>query len=89
MSDPSKLNKANRIKSEYNRKLKDLEAKLAIKHKELTQTDKAILHDKSKIDHSGLSNLKAKRAELNVTINLLKKQIYKTKKEKIKKLRKL
>jgi hypothetical protein len=89
MSDTSKLDNANRIKAEYNRKLKDLEAKLAIKHKKLRQIDKAILHDKSKIGHSGLPNLKTKRAEINVAINLLKKQISKTKKEKIKKLRKL
>ncbi|MFW9821035.1 MAG: hypothetical protein ACFFE5_15635 [Candidatus Thorarchaeota archaeon] len=89
MSDNSKLDKANKIKSEYNRKLKDLEVKLAIKHKELRQIYKDILHDKEKIDHSGLSNLKSKKAELNVAINLLKKQINKTKKEKIKKLKKI
>jgi len=89
MSDTSKQDKVNRIKSEYNRKLKGLETKLAVKHKELKQINRAILHDKSKINHSGLSNLKSKKAELNVAINLLKKQISKTKKEKIKKLRKL
>ena len=73
MSDTSKLDKINRIKTEYNRKLKDLEAKLAIKHKELRQIDNAILHDKTKVNHSRLSDLKIKKAELNVSINLLKK----------------
>ncbi|MFX1380583.1 MAG: hypothetical protein ACFFA4_15970 [Promethearchaeota archaeon] len=89
MSDSSKLDKANKIRVEYNRKLKDLEAKLAIKHKELKQIDRFILHDKTKIDHSGLSNLKAKKAELNANITLLKKEINRINKEKIKKLRKL
>ncbi|MFX1242572.1 MAG: hypothetical protein ACFFA7_15090 [Promethearchaeota archaeon] len=88
MSDTSKLDKVNKIKAEYNRKLKDLEIKLANKHKELRQVDNAILHDKTKINHSGLSDLKTKKAELNVAINLLKKQIKKTTKEKIKKLKK-
>lgn len=89
MSDTSKLDKINRIKTEYNRKLKDLEAKLATKHKEMRQIDNAISHDKTKINHSGLSDLKVKKAELNVAINLLKKEFKKTQKEKIKKLKKV
>jgi hypothetical protein len=89
MSDLSKSELANKIKSEYNKKLKDLEAKLAIKHKELIQVEKAINHDTKVIDHSNLHNLKSKKGEINGTMILLKKEIKKVKKEEIKRLRKL
>jgi len=89
MSDISKLEKVNRIKSEYNKKLKDLEAKLALKHKELNQIERAIIHDTKKIDHSGISKLRLKKAETNTAISYLKKEIKKVNKEKNKKLRKI
>lgn len=89
MSDLSKSELANKIKSEYNKKLKDLEAKLATKHKEMIQVDRAINHDTKIIDHSKLPKLKSKKGEINASIILLKKEIKKVKKEKIKRLRKL
>ncbi|MBY8990693.1 MAG: hypothetical protein KGD58_08075 [Candidatus Lokiarchaeota archaeon] len=89
MSDLSKSELANKIKSEYNKKLKELEAKLAIKHKELIQIERAINHDTKIIDHSKISKIKSKKGEINATIIFLKKEIKKVKKEKIKKLKKL
>jgi len=89
MSNLSKSGLINRIKSEYNKKLKELEAKLATKHKELIQIERAIKHDTKIIDHSNISKLKSKKAEINTTIIFLKKEIKKVKKEKIKRLRKL
>jgi putative component of toxin-antitoxin plasmid stabilization module len=89
MSNPSKPDEINKIKAEYNKKLKDLEAKLASKHKELNQIERAIMHDTKKVDHSGISNLKLKKAEVNRAISLLKKEIKGINKEKTKKLKKL
>ncbi|NVM34227.1 MAG: hypothetical protein HWN81_01445 [Candidatus Lokiarchaeota archaeon] len=89
MSNLSKSDLINKIKSEFNKKLKELEAKLATKHKELIQIERAIKHDTKIIDHSNISKLKSKKAELNSTIAFLKKDIKKVSKEKIKKLRKL
>ncbi|MFX0039975.1 MAG: hypothetical protein ACFFCY_12765 [Promethearchaeota archaeon] len=89
MSNPSKPDEINKIKAEYNKILKDLEAKLASKHKELNQIERAIMHDTKKIDHSGISKLKLEKAELNQAISLLKKEIKKVNKEKIKKLKRL
>ncbi|MFW9972382.1 MAG: hypothetical protein ACFFDF_19505 [Candidatus Odinarchaeota archaeon] len=89
MSNTSKSDEITKIKSEYNKRLKDLEATLARKHKELNQINTAIMHDKKRIDHSGLSQLKLKKAEINTAISLLRKQIKKVNKEKIKKLKKL
>ncbi|MFX0083767.1 MAG: hypothetical protein ACFE94_18605 [Candidatus Hodarchaeota archaeon] len=89
MSNPSKSNLINKIKSEYKTKLKELEAKLAVKHKELNQIEKALLHDTKRVDHSGITKLKSRKAELNAVIILLKKEIKKVNKEKVKKLRKI
>ncbi|MHA1671793.1 MAG: hypothetical protein ACTSV5_14645 [Promethearchaeota archaeon] len=89
MSNSSKLNLVNKIKSDYNKKLKELEAKLALKNKELNQIERSINHDTKIIDHSHISKLKSKKAEINATIIFFKKEIRKIKKEKIKKLRKL
>jgi hypothetical protein len=89
MSDLSKSELANKIKSEYNKKLKELEAKLAIKHKELIQIERAINHDTKIIDHSKITKIKSKKGEINATIIFLQKEIKKVKKEKIKKLKKL
>lgn len=89
MSDLSKSELAAKIKSEYNKKLKEFEAKLATKHKELIQVERAINHDTRVIDHSNLPKLKTKRGEINSSIIHLKKEIKKVKKERIKRLRKL
>ncbi len=89
MSNLSKSDLINKIKSEYNKKLKELEAKLATKHKELIQIERTIKHDTKIIDHSNISKLKSKKAEINTTIISLKKEIKKVNKEKIKRLRKL
>ena len=77
------------IQSEYHKKLKDLEAKLALKHKELDQVERDITHESKKTGHTNISKLKGKKAELNVTINQLKKEIQKMNKEKKKKIRAL
>jgi len=89
MSNLSKSELLNKIKSEYNKKLKDLETKLAKKHKELIQVEKEIKHDTRVIDHSNLPKIKAKKGEINATIIFLKKEIKKAKKEMMRKLRKL
>jgi len=89
MVDSSKSDLVNKIKTEYNKKLKELESKLALKHKELKQIENAIIHDTKVIDHSNVGKLKSKKGELNAAILLLKKEIKKVSKEKIKKLRKM
>ena len=89
MANSSTANLVNEINSEYNKKLRALESKLAIKHKELKQVEHVIAHDTKRVDHLNLSKLKSKKAELNTAILLLKKEIKKVRKEKIKKLRKL
>ncbi|MFW9948055.1 MAG: hypothetical protein ACFFDX_14620 [Candidatus Odinarchaeota archaeon] len=89
MVNSSKSNLIKKIHSEYNKKLKDLESKLAAKHKELNQIEIDLAHEKKKIEHSNISMLKSKRAELNTIIIQLKKEIKKVNKEKIKKLRSL
>ncbi len=89
MSNLSKSDLVNKIKSESNKKLKELEAKLATKHKELIQIERAIKHDTKVIDHSNISKIKVKKAEINTAIISLKKEIKKVNKEKIKKLRKI
>jgi len=86
-------NSINKIQAEYHKKLKELESKLAAEHKELNQIEQRIRHESKKIydsNHpSSTASLKAKRAELNVSLSKLKKDIRKIKKEKIKKLKKL
>jgi hypothetical protein len=89
MTDSSKANLVNKIQVEYHKKLKELEQKLAAKHKELNQIEQGIKHESKKIYDSNLSSLKAKRTELNASILKLKKDIRHINKEKIKKLRKL
>lgn len=89
MSNLSKSDLIKKIKSEFNKNLKELEAKLAKKHKELIITERAIKHDTTVIDHSHISKLKSKKAEINTAIISLKKEIKKVNKEKIKKLRKI
>lgn len=89
MSHSPKSNLINKIHSDYNKKLKDLESKIAVIRKELNQIEQNIAHERKKIDRSSFSTLKAKRAELNATILKLKKEIKKVNKEKAKKLKKL
>ncbi|MFX1321657.1 MAG: hypothetical protein ACFFAQ_08435 [Promethearchaeota archaeon] len=90
MADPSKMDLINKIKSEYNKKLKDLELKLAAKHKELRKIENLIVHEtKKKVVHSNISNSKSRRVELNFEIHQLEKDIKRIHKEKIKKLRNL
>jgi len=89
MANTSKLDLINKIKSEYNKKLKDLEAQLAKKHNEFNEIKRKIAHETKRVNHLNISKLKSKKAELNADIMLLKKEIKKVSKEKIKKLRKL
>ena len=85
-------NSVDKIQAEYHKKLKEVEAKLATKHKELNQIEQRIRHESKKIydsNHpSSTASLRAKRAELNISILKLKKDIKKINKEKIKKLKK-
>lgn len=89
MVNSSKSNLIKKIQSEYNKKLKDLESKLAVKHKEMSQIEIDLAHEVKKIEHSNISMLKTKRAKVNAIIIQLKKEIKKVNKEKIKKLRAL
>ncbi|MFX1269095.1 MAG: hypothetical protein ACFFAK_14140 [Promethearchaeota archaeon] len=89
MKNESKAAMIKKIQLEYHQKLKELEAKLAVKHKELTQIKQGIKHESKKIYHSKLSILKSKRNEINASILNLKKEIKQINKERIKKLRKL
>ena len=89
MADPSKSNLIKKVKSEYSKKLKNLEAKLAVRHKEPHQIEISIAHELKKIEHSKLSKLKSKKIELTAIILQLEKEIKKVIKEKIKKLKAL
>ena len=89
MAVSSKSDLINKIQVEYHKRLKELESKLAIKHKELTQIEHLIKHEEKKTFNSNLSSLKSKRTELNASILKLKKDIILLNKEKKKKLRKL
>ena len=89
MSDSSRANSVNKINAEYNKKLKDLEVKLAKLHSELKKIDGLFAHEPKRVDHLNLSNAKLKKAELNSKITQLKKEIKKVKKEKIRKLKSL
>ncbi|MFX1366312.1 MAG: hypothetical protein ACFFCE_11420 [Promethearchaeota archaeon] len=89
MSDSSKSDLENKIKAEYNKKLKDLETKLVKLHYELKKIEGIFTHETKRVDHLKLSKLKAKRSELNSNIIQIRKEIKKVQKEKIKKLRKL
>ena len=90
MVNSSKSTLISKIKAEYNKKLKDLELKLAVKHKELKKIENLIVHEtKKKVVHSDISNSKSRRVELNYEIHQLEKEIKRIHKEKIKRLRKL
>jgi len=89
MANDSKSELYKKIQSEYHKRLKELESKLAIKHKELTQIEHLIKHEEKKTFNSNLSSLKSKRTELNASILKLKKDIKQLNKEKNKKLKKL
>jgi hypothetical protein len=90
MVDSSKSISINKIKAEYNKKLKDLELKLAVKHKELSKIDSLILHEtKKKVVHSDISNLKSRKVKLNFEIHQLQKDMKRLNKEKSKILKKI
>lgn len=89
MKNESRAAMIKKVQLEYHQKLKELEAKLATKHKELAQIDQGIKHESKKINHSKISTLKAKRVEIKAAILNLKKEVKRINKEKIKKLRKL
>ncbi|MFX0060103.1 MAG: hypothetical protein ACFE8J_17540 [Candidatus Heimdallarchaeota archaeon] len=90
MGNTSKSININKIKAEYNKKLKDMERKLAIKHKELNKIEDLIAHERiKKVVHSDISDLKSSRVKLNYEIHQLEKEIKRINKEKIKRLRKL
>ncbi|MFX1567360.1 MAG: hypothetical protein ACFFCV_03230 [Promethearchaeota archaeon] len=89
MSDSSKAESANKIKAEYNKKLKNLEAQIARLHSELKKIDSVFTHEPKRVDHLNLSQAKVKRAELNSMISQLRKELKKISKEKVKKLKNL
>ena len=89
MTNTSRYELSRKIHSEYNKKLKEFESKLASKHKELSKVEQGIRHESKKTHDSNLSVLKAKRGELNASIFKLTKEIKQINKEKVKKLRKL
>lgn len=89
MSDSSKSDLANKIKAEYNKKLKELESKITKLHVELKKIDGVFVHETKRVDHLNLSELKLKRSELNLNIAQLRKEIKKVSKEKMKKLKNL
>lgn len=89
MTNNSRYELSKKIYSEYNKKLKELESKLASKHKELSKVEQGIRHESKKTHNSNLSVLKAKRSELNAFIFKLTKEIKQINKKKVKKLRKL
>ena len=64
MVNSSTANSVNKINSEYNKKLKELELKLAKNHKELKQIEHTIAHETKRVDHLNISKLKSKKAEL-------------------------
>ena len=89
MSNPSKSTLKSQINSEYRKKLKDLEAKIAKKHKELNEIERLLKHDTKRVDHSGIAELKSEKGRLNSAILNLKREIKKANKERVKKLKKL
>lgn len=89
MTNNSRYELSRKVHSEYNKKLKEFESKLASKHKELSKVEQGIKHESKKTHGSNLSALKAKRGELNASILKLAKEIKQINKEKVKKLRKL
>lgn len=90
MTNTSKSTLINKIKAEYNKKLKDLERSLADKHKELSRIENVIVHEtKKKVVHSDISGLKSRKVQLNYEIHQLEKDIKNINKEKIKRLKKL
>ena len=86
---PLKSDANNKIQAEFHKRLKELESKLAIKHKELNQIELQIKHETKKIKSSNISSLKSKKIEINASILKIKKEINHLNKEKNKKLRKL
>jgi hypothetical protein len=92
LTNESKSELSKKIQADYHKKLKELESKLAAKHKELAKIERLIQHESKKIYGSNISTLskfKTEKVEVNVTIVQIKKDIKHLKSEYIKKLRKL
>jgi len=90
MVKESKSELLKKIQSDYHKKLKELESKLAVAHKELHQIERGIQHESKKVfGHSNLPTLKAKKVELNGSILKLKKEIQKINKARKKQIQKL
>jgi uncharacterized protein involved in exopolysaccharide biosynthesis len=93
MTKKSKSELYKQIQSEYHKKLKDLESKLAIKRKEMNKIEQSIKNELRKVsrsdDRSNLSALKAKRGQLNISISKLEKQIKHLNKERVRKIKKI
>ena len=84
MTNKSRYEISRKIHPEYNKKLKELESKLASKHKELSKIKQGIIHESKKTHGSNLSALKAKRGELNAAILKLTKEIKQINKKRLK-----
>ncbi|MFX0049367.1 MAG: hypothetical protein ACFE8G_14585 [Candidatus Hermodarchaeota archaeon] len=92
MANESKAELVKRIKSEYHKKLKELEVNLAEKHKELSQIEQKLQHESKKrytSTSSALSKLKTDKLDVNSVIMSLKKEIKRLRAEYLKKLKKL
>jgi uncharacterized protein involved in exopolysaccharide biosynthesis len=92
MVNESKPEQLKKFKSEYHKKLKELELRLAEKHKELTQVERKLQHESKKIygaTSPTLSKLKTDKININNLIMRLKKEIKRTRNEYAKKLKKL
>ncbi|MBY9010554.1 MAG: hypothetical protein KGD74_11870 [Candidatus Lokiarchaeota archaeon] len=92
MTNESKSELTKELKSEYHKKLKELELRLAAKHKELNQIERTIQHESKKIYGSTLmtlSKLKTKKVEVNGIILKLKKEIKRIRNEYLKNLKKI
>jgi hypothetical protein len=64
LTNESKSELSKKIQADYHKKLKELESKLAAKHKELAKIERLIQHESKKIYGSNIStllNLKLKR----------------------------
>ncbi len=90
MVNESKAELYKKIHSEYHKKLKELESKLAALHHELNQIEQGIQHESKKIyGVSNISTLKAKKVKLDASIIKLTKDIKELNKEKNRKIKRL
>ena len=92
MGNESKPELVKRIKSEYHKNLKDLEANLAEQHKELSQIEQKLQHESKKrytSTTSMLSKLIAEKLDINSKIRSLKKEIKRLRADYLKKIKKV